>query len=116
MSEGLITIIEFVKRITAFVQDSARRPTRSITKPYPPRLESNISRTTEEVNNPFQQPDELILRILEWMEKMTSQTESISQNVNTLMILSHRLHSRSDEINAIWKNGVKRPVRYQGGS
>jgi len=99
MSSGLTTIIDFVKRLTLFIQDLGTKTDREYRESrilYDSNQE--IKRTTGEVISHFNDQTELILRIMEWMEKMTSMTENISENLNALMILSHRLEGRSVEI------------------
>ncbi|HQO02495.1 MAG TPA: methyl-accepting chemotaxis protein [Spirochaetota bacterium] len=102
MSEGMKTIIDFVKGDSAFIEKLNQKTGKEYTDS---RLLystiEDISRTTKEVVEHFNRQTELNLVILEWMEKITSMSERISSNINTLMIVSQKLENRSNDMNGI---------------
>ncbi|MCU0847276.1 MAG: methyl-accepting chemotaxis protein [Spirochaetes bacterium] len=99
MSSGLNYIIDFVKKDSEFIMNlSARTENESKESRILHSSNTEIEKTTKDLIEHFNTQTELILQILEWMEKMTSMTEQTSLNLNSLMILSHRLESRSVEM------------------
>jgi len=99
MSTGLNFIIDFVKKDSEFIMNlSARTESESRESRILQASNTEIEKTTKDLIEHFNTQTELILQILEWMEKMTSMTEQTSLNLNNLMILSHKLESRSVEM------------------
>ena len=105
MSEGMKIIIEFVKGDSAFIGKLNQKTGKEYNDS---RLlyatVEDIDRTTKEVVEHFSRQTELNLVIMEWMEKITDMSERISANLNTLMIISHKLENRSNDMNGILAN------------
>jgi methyl-accepting chemotaxis protein len=102
MAAGLDSIIEYVKENSRFAEDLSVKTDKEYDDSR--RLyESNvdIDTTTKEVSTHFNEQTELMLRILESMEKMARMSESVSENLNRLMVLSHALQNRSVEMNGV---------------
>ncbi|HPQ51635.1 MAG TPA: methyl-accepting chemotaxis protein [Spirochaetota bacterium] len=105
MSEGMKTIIEFVKGDSAFIDKLNQKTGKEYndSRLLYSTIE-DIDRTTKEVVEHFNRQTELNLVIMEWMEKITDMSERISANLNTLMIISHKLENRSNDMNGILVN------------
>lgn len=108
MSQGLTTIIDFVKHTTSFVAELGEKTDRQYHESTVlSDANRSINKTTHEVIDHFNNQTELILRVLEWMEKMTEQTERVSESLNSLMILSHLLEDRSSDVNDMIEQAQK---------
>jgi len=105
MSEGLREIIGYVRNESGFVQRlSARAEKENADSRRLDAANREIDRNTKEVISYFNEQTELILRILEWTEKLTDMTELVSGHLNRLMVLSHTLSTRTGEIDEVMQS------------
>ncbi|MBN1534225.1 MAG: hypothetical protein JXA20_16250 [Spirochaetes bacterium] len=102
MADGLDKIIDYVKYNSAFIQNLKERTGREYNESkilYSSTVE--IDANTKDVIDHFNNQTELILQILEWMERMSEMSERISEHLNRLMILAAALEKSSEEIHGI---------------
>ncbi len=102
MAEGLDRIIAFVKDNSQFVENLNSKTDKEYNDSkvlYTSTVE--IEKTTKEVSTHFNEQTEIILRILESMEQITKMSETVSDNLNKLVMLSRSLENRSVEMNGI---------------
>jgi methyl-accepting chemotaxis protein len=99
LSGGLGEIISFVRNESEFVDRlSGQAETENSNSLLLTESNREVDRNTKEVIDYFNAQTELILQIMEWMEKITGMTERMSEHLNRLMILSHTLSSRSAQV------------------
>ncbi len=102
MAQGLDKIIEYVKDNSDFIRKLKEKTDREFHESkvlYESTVE--IDANTKDVIDHFNNQTELILQILEWMEKMSDMSEKVSEQLNSMMILSAALGNSSEEIREI---------------
>jgi len=104
MAADYNSIIKFLKGNSVFIENLNSRT--EIKYSESKKLYGSISKmdeTSKDVIEHFNNQTELILKVLEWMEKMEKMTETITDNLDSLVSVSERLEYRSVEMNSVIK-------------